>query len=188
MVELDVILVVVLLVLVGAFLVVRHLVRFSKGQLANVAGRTADVRAKLQPPGPGRDAALLRMRLEAEVRATREMLANAPQGVVFRADARALLAEVETAALSLSSELDRDRAVPRHRPAARRARRHRQPGRGTHRDHLPRPPDRAADVRRGPRRRAAPAARQRRRAGRRAGPLPAGSTSSTCRTAQAGRS
>jgi hypothetical protein len=43
--------------------------------------------------------------LDAEVRAARDMLRNAPQGLVFRADAAALVADLDTTSASLTAEL-----------------------------------------------------------------------------------
>jgi hypothetical protein len=67
--------------------------------------RYLDVRTRFLPPGPRRDADRLRYRLLAELRATREMLQTAPQGVVFRADATALLQELASTAAALDREL-----------------------------------------------------------------------------------
>jgi hypothetical protein len=99
------IIVVVLLWVAGLLLArgVRRLRRFGGAALDQVT----EVRARFLPPGPRREAALLRRRLQAELRATRSTLAAAPDGLVFRADAAALLAELATAA----ADLDRDLAA-----------------------------------------------------------------------------
>jgi signal transduction histidine kinase len=69
--------------------------------------RVTDVRARFLPPGPRRDAAVLRQRLQAELHATRDALGAAPDGLVFRADAAAVAQELAAAA----GELDRDLAA-----------------------------------------------------------------------------
>ena len=102
MVELDVVLVIVLVLLLAGFLVGRRMLRWSKRQVAAAAG---EVRTRMLPPGPRRDATVLRSRLEAELFATREMLRTAPQGLVFRADARSLVEDLDSTGTSLSREL-----------------------------------------------------------------------------------
>ncbi len=90
---------VVLVVLaVVAALLLRRVVR-------GVRHRVADLRPRLLPPGPRRDAAALRGTLQAEMQATRDMLASAPDGYVFRADATALLQELATNAATVDTEL-----------------------------------------------------------------------------------
>lgn len=82
-------------------------------------GRAGEVRTRLLPPGPRREAALLRQRLHAELRATRDMLETAPDGLIFRADAAAVLHELVTVAVDIDREL---RAVERFLdPAQQRA-------------------------------------------------------------------
>lgn len=63
------------------------------------------VRSHLLPPGPRRDTATLRARLDFELSATRSMLESAPQGLVFRADAAGILNELVTAATDIDREL-----------------------------------------------------------------------------------
>ena len=63
------------------------------------------VRSRLLPPGPRRDTATLRARLDFELSATRSMLESAPQGLVFRADAAGILNELVTAATEIEREL-----------------------------------------------------------------------------------
>lgn len=67
--------------------------------------RYHELRTRLLPPGPRRDAARLRCRLHAELRATRDMLATAPQGLIFRADAAAVLKDLATTAAAMDGEL-----------------------------------------------------------------------------------
>ena len=79
------------------------------GRVRRFAVRTQDridlLRPRLLPPGPRRDAALLRRRLREELACTRAMLAAAPEGLVFRADARELLGELAASAASLDADL-----------------------------------------------------------------------------------
>jgi hypothetical protein len=67
--------------------------------------RFLEARSRFLPPGPRRDAARLRCRLHAELRATRDMLAAAPQGLIFRADATAVLGELAATATAIDAEL-----------------------------------------------------------------------------------
>lgn len=67
--------------------------------------RVRAVRSQFLPPGPRRDARTLRCRLQEELRCTRDMLSSAPGGLVFRADARELLAELGTAGAAIDAEL-----------------------------------------------------------------------------------
>jgi hypothetical protein len=62
-------------------------------------------RYRFLPPGPRRDAAALRARLDEELRATRDMLEAAPEGVIFRADAARVLSELVTTAAAIDQEL-----------------------------------------------------------------------------------
>lgn len=96
--------VIIVLVLLAALLL-RRIVRRAGRRLGSWRPRLLELRSNLLPPGPRRNAARLRWRLDAELRATREMLEHAPQGVVFRADATALLAELVATAAELDSEL-----------------------------------------------------------------------------------
>ena len=93
----TVFLVLVVLVVVVAFLL-RRVVR-------RVRHRVADLRPRLLPPGPRREAATLRRTLQAEMRATRDMLGTAPDGYVFRADATALLQELAANVATVDGEL-----------------------------------------------------------------------------------
>lgn len=67
--------------------------------------RVRAVRSQFLPPGPRRDARTLRCRLQDEIRCTREMLTGAPGGLVFRADAREVLAELGAAGAAIDAEL-----------------------------------------------------------------------------------
>ena len=71
----------------------------------DVQGRVIEARVRFLPPGPRRDAALLRRRLQAEVRATRDLLGSVPDGLIFRADAAAVLDELATTAGALDRDL-----------------------------------------------------------------------------------
>ena len=102
MVELDIVLVIVLVLLLAAFFVGRRMLRWSKRQVAAAAG---EVRTRMLPPGPRRETVVLRTQLDAELHATREMLRTAPQGLVFRADAASLVADLDATGTSLSREL-----------------------------------------------------------------------------------
>jgi hypothetical protein len=93
----TVLVILVVLALVGV-LVLRRVVR-------RVRRGVSDLRPRLLPPGPRRDAATLRRTLQAEMRATRDMLAHAPDGYVFRADATALLQELADNAATVDAEL-----------------------------------------------------------------------------------
>lgn len=78
---------------------------FTRWAFRRMRRRVAGWRRSLVPPGPRRDAITLRARLDAELRATRDMLEAAPQGVVFRADAGTILSELATTAAALDQEL-----------------------------------------------------------------------------------
>lgn len=67
--------------------------------------RVRAVRSQFLPPGPRRDARTLRCRLQDEIQCTREMLSRAPEGLVFRADAREVLAELGAAGAAIDAEL-----------------------------------------------------------------------------------
>ena len=110
---------VVLLVLVVVAVVARRLLGRIRRRIEDMWDRAGEVRVRLLPPGPHREAALLRQRLHAELRATRDMLESAPDGLIFRADAAAVLHDLATVALDVDREL---RAVERFLdPAQQRA-------------------------------------------------------------------
>jgi hypothetical protein len=94
----------VVVVAIGVVLLVRGVRRLSQGT-GGLAWRVTELRTRLLPPGPRRDVARLRCRLHAELRATHDMLAAAPQGLIFRADANTVLAEVSATAAALDREL-----------------------------------------------------------------------------------
>jgi hypothetical protein len=96
--------VVVVLAVAGAVLV-RRLFRRTGRRIGGWQLRLLEIRAHLLPIGPRRDAARLRYRLHAELRATGHMLEAAPQGLVFRADAATLLQELASTAAALDGEL-----------------------------------------------------------------------------------
>ena len=56
-------------------------------------------------PGPRRDAIMLRRRLARELLYTQTMLAAAPDGLIFRADAEAVLRELTEMAAGLDTDL-----------------------------------------------------------------------------------
>lgn len=89
------------LVVLAAGLLVFRLRRLIRAWQA----RARAVRSQFLPPGPRRDARTLRCRLQDEIRCTREMLNAAPGGLVFRADARQVLAELSTAGTAIAAEL-----------------------------------------------------------------------------------
>lgn len=103
----GVLVVLFVLVLVAAVLVRRTVRRAGRriGSLGAWRWRLLELRSSVQPPGPRRDAARLRCQLDAELRATADMLQRAPQGLIFRADATALLGELGSAAAELDAEL-----------------------------------------------------------------------------------
>lgn len=74
--------------------------------------RLAEFRPQLVPPGPRRDAAVLRQQLAAELRATRAMFAAAPSSRIFQADPAAVLAEAAGFAAQLDEELAIIEAFP----------------------------------------------------------------------------
>lgn len=96
---------VLILLLVLAVILLRRIVRRAGRHLAGWRSRVLELRPNVLPPGPRRETARLRYRLDAELRATRDMLQHAPQGVVFRADAAALLRELATTGVELDAEL-----------------------------------------------------------------------------------
>jgi hypothetical protein len=93
----------VLLVVVG--LAARRGMRRLWRRVAAARARILELQAKMQPPGPRREAALLRHRLQEEIRATGEMLADLPDGLIFRADAASLLEELTITAAAVDREI-----------------------------------------------------------------------------------
>jgi hypothetical protein len=94
------------LALVAALVVAGAVVTYRVGRrIGGWRMRALEVRSRFLPPGPRRDAARLRCRLHAELRATRDMLAAAPQGLIFRADAAAVLKDLATTAAQMNTEL-----------------------------------------------------------------------------------
>lgn len=96
---------VLVVLLVIGFLVLRWAIRRAGRRIGGWRWRFVEVRTRFQPPGPGRDAGRLRCRLIAELRATRDMLQTAPQGLIFRADATALIQELSSTAIAIDAEL-----------------------------------------------------------------------------------
>jgi hypothetical protein len=95
----------VLLLLAVGFAARRRLRRLRR-RFTAARARIFELQARVQPPGPRRDADLLRHRLQAEIRATREMLTDRPDGLIFRADAAVVLHELTTTATGLDRELE----------------------------------------------------------------------------------
>jgi hypothetical protein len=92
---------------VGA-LVVWFGLRLLRRTVAHGRRRVLQVRSYVQPPGPRREAALLRQQLAAELHAMRQAVAASPTGGrMFRADPSAVLAD----AAQLAARLDRDLAT-----------------------------------------------------------------------------
>jgi hypothetical protein len=67
-------------------------------------------RVRWLPPGPQREAGMLRQRLHHELACTTAMLNEAPAGMIFRADARAVLQEITEMATAVERDL---RAIER---------------------------------------------------------------------------
>jgi hypothetical protein len=88
-----------------AALLLRRAVRRARRRVCGWQWRLVELRTYLLPPGPRRDTARLRGRLHAELHASGDMLRHAPQGLIFRADASAVLAELASTAAELDSEL-----------------------------------------------------------------------------------
>ncbi|HZC70116.1 MAG TPA: hypothetical protein VE442_05445 [Jatrophihabitans sp.] len=106
MTEWVLIAVAVLIVLpVIAALLLRRAVRRARRRIGGWRWRQLELRTYLVPPGPRREAAQLRSRLHAELHATEDMLQHAPQGLIFRAEASTVLAEVASTAAELDGEL-----------------------------------------------------------------------------------
>ena len=78
--------------------------RKNRDAVDRVRIRAQLAQTKLMPDGPRRDAALLRQRLDAQVRAARAVL-GAPDGQVFRADSQTVLAEITASARELDTSL-----------------------------------------------------------------------------------
>ena len=103
MTTLIVVLVIALLVVAGV-LAARRLSHNSRDALERVRVQSQIRQTRLMADGPGRDVALLRQRLEAQLRAARAVLEPAG-GQVFRADAPTLLAEFTASARELDASL-----------------------------------------------------------------------------------
>lgn len=95
----------VVLAAVAGIVLVRRGVHAARARAVTLQPRVSELRAQLIAPGPRRDAARLRADLAAELQATRAMLTDAPDGLVFRADAQALLRDIDQAAAALEQEL-----------------------------------------------------------------------------------
>jgi hypothetical protein len=91
--------------LVAVLVVSWRALRVLRRRIAAARARIAELQAKVMTPGPRRDAALLRLQLQAEMRSTREMLEAAPDGLIFRANATSVLAELATTAGDVDREL-----------------------------------------------------------------------------------
>lgn len=96
---------VTVLVIAVAGFVAWRLMRRAGRRIGGWQTRWLELRSRFLPPGPRRDTARLRCRLHVEMRATRDMLAAAPQGLIFRADAAGVLQELGSTAADLDREL-----------------------------------------------------------------------------------
>ena len=67
--------------------------------------RYLDARVRWLPPGPQREAAILRQQLRYELKGTAAMLTEAPDGMIFRADARAVLQELTEMGVAVDGDL-----------------------------------------------------------------------------------
>lgn len=67
--------------------------------------RALEIRSNFLPPGPRRDAVVLRRQLAAELRSMRQTLASVPNGRIFQADPTRILAEAAEYAAALDQEL-----------------------------------------------------------------------------------
>lgn len=80
--------------------------RLVRRTVAHGRRRVLEVRSRLLPPGPRRDAAALRHQLAAEVHAMRTTLAATPSDArMFRADPSSVLAEAARIAARLDADL-----------------------------------------------------------------------------------
>jgi hypothetical protein len=94
----------VVVILAGATLIWLVL-RLVRRAIAHGKRRALEFRSNLLPPGPRRDAAVLRQQLAAELRSTQQTLAGVPNGRIFQADAARVLAEAAGYAAQLDHEL-----------------------------------------------------------------------------------
>lgn len=98
-------LVVVAVVALGALVTVRILRRLQRA-VEQGRRRVDAAKARMQPPGPRRDVALLRQRLADEMESTRQLLEAIPPGTrIFLAEAQPVLAELATTGAELDAEL-----------------------------------------------------------------------------------
>ena len=74
--------------------------------------RALELRPRFLPPGPRRDAAMLRHRLATELQTTARMFAAAPYNRIFQADPAAVLADAAELAAQLDDELAVVEAFP----------------------------------------------------------------------------
>jgi hypothetical protein len=104
-----VLLIIGLLVLIGAAALALRIYRAVQARVvatrATIARVQAQAQLRAQRPGPKKDAALLRQRLQTELDSTRQLLNSSADGMVFRADARVLLEELVTTAGAVEREL-----------------------------------------------------------------------------------
>lgn len=99
------VMIVLLMCVLGGAILLRRAVRRAGQRMGGWQRRLLEFRSNVLSPGPRRDAARLRCRLDAELRATTAMLQHAPQGLIFRADAAGLLRELNATATDLDAEL-----------------------------------------------------------------------------------
>lgn len=103
--DLTAALLIIALVVAGVALLAWLAVRLVRRMLAHGRRRVLELRTNFLPPGPRRDAALLRQQLAAELRSTRQTLAAVPNGRIFQADPARVLAEAAGYAAELDHEL-----------------------------------------------------------------------------------
>ncbi len=106
------------LAILGAIAILLALIGFAVWRVARHVHRAVlawydmylDARVRWLPPGPRREAGTLRQRLRHELTCTTAMLNEAPEGMIFRADARAVLQEITEMATAVERDL---RAIER---------------------------------------------------------------------------
>jgi hypothetical protein len=87
-------------------------VRLVRRTVAHGRRRALELRPRFLPPGPRRDAAILRQQLATELRTTRQMFTAGPNSRIFRADPTAVLAEAAEFAAQLDDDLATIEAFP----------------------------------------------------------------------------
>ncbi|WP_375498436.1 hypothetical protein [uncultured Jatrophihabitans sp.] len=104
MTTLIVVLVIIALLVVAGVVMAKRVDRSSHDAVDRVRVQSQVRQTRLMADGPSRDVALLRQRLDAQLRAARAVL-ESPDGEVFRADGPTVLAEVTKSAHELDASL-----------------------------------------------------------------------------------